>query len=85
MKKRGWIVLFLAFPLWMQGQSAREEIGKNPALAAGKYYAYQAPEEKLTPAPAGYDVNENFMLNPKSCVVVGYELDESSGVLVCRS
>lgn len=35
MKKRGWIVLFLAFPLWMQGQSAREEIGKNPALAAG--------------------------------------------------
>ena len=47
MKKRGWIVLFLAFPLWMQGQSAREEIGKNPALAAGKYYAYQAPEEKL--------------------------------------
>ena len=36
MKKRGWIVLFLAFPLWMQGQSAREEIGKNPALAAGK-------------------------------------------------
>ena len=55
MKKRGWIVLFLAFPLWMQGQSAREEIGKNPALAAGKYYAYQAPEEKLTPAPAGYE------------------------------
>lgn len=32
-----------------------------------------------------YLVNENFMLNPKSCVVVGYELDESSGVLVCRS
>ena len=55
MKKRGWIVLFLAFPLWMQGQSAREEIGKNPALAAGKYYPYQAPEEKLTPAPAGYE------------------------------
>lgn len=48
-------MLFLAFPLWMQGQSAREEIGKNPALAAGKYYAYQAPEEKLTPAPAGYE------------------------------
>ena len=32
-----------------------------------------------------YLVNENFMLSPKSCVVVGYELDESSGVLVCRS
>lgn len=47
MKKRGWIVLFLAFPLWGQGQSAREEIGKNPALAAGKYYAYQAPEEEV--------------------------------------
>ena len=55
MKKRGWIVLFLAFPLWGQGQSARKEIGKNPALAAGKYYAYQTPEEKLTPAPAGYE------------------------------
>ncbi len=27
-----------------------------------------------------YLVNENFMLNPKSCVVVGYELLDSSGV-----
>lgn len=32
-----------------------------------------------------YLVSENFMLNPKSCVVVGYELDDSSGVLVCLS
>ena len=32
-----------------------------------------------------YLVNENFILNPKSCVVVGYELDDSNGVLVCLS
>ena len=30
-------------------QSAREEIHLDPALAAGKYYAYQAPEVKLSP------------------------------------
>lgn len=35
-------------------QSAFEEIQHNPALAAGKYYAYQAPETSLTPAPEGY-------------------------------
>lgn len=35
-------------------QSAFEEIQSNPALAAGKYYAYQAPETSLTPAPEGY-------------------------------
>ena len=32
-------------------QSAREEIHLDPALAAGKYYAYQAPEVKLSPVP----------------------------------
>ena len=32
-----------------------------------------------------YLVNENFILSPKSCVVVGYELDDSNGVLVCLS
>ena len=36
-------------------QSAREEIRQNPALAAGKYYAYQAPDVVLTPAPDGYE------------------------------
>ena len=34
--------------------SAFEEINTNPALSAGKYYAYQAPEAKLTPVPEGY-------------------------------
>ena len=71
MKKRGWIVLFLAFPLWVQGQSAREEIRKNPALAAGKYYAYQAPEEKLTPEPAGY---EPFYISLKSATIIQYTI-----------
>lgn len=42
------------FPLCMQGQTAREEIDENPALAGGKYYAYEAPDGQLTPAPAGY-------------------------------
>ena len=32
-----------------------------------------------------YLVRENFMANPKSCVVVGYELFESRGVFVCLS
>lgn len=36
-------------------QTAREEIRQNPALAAGKYYAYQAPEVTLTSAPDGYE------------------------------
>lgn len=54
MKRRWWILPFLALPLCVQGQTAREEIDGNPALAAGKYYAYEAPDEKLTPAPAGY-------------------------------
>ena len=36
-------------------QSAREEIHLDPALAAGKYYAYQAPEVKLSPVPEGYE------------------------------
>lgn len=36
------------------GQSASEEIQANPAFAAGKYYAYQAPKTSLTAAPDGY-------------------------------
>lgn len=36
-------------------QTAREEIAKNPDLAAGKYYAYQAPETELHKAPDGYE------------------------------
>lgn len=35
-------------------QTAREELAAQPALAAGKYYAYEAPDVELTPAPAGY-------------------------------
>lgn len=38
----------------MQGQTAREEIDENPALAGGKYYAYEVPDVQLTSAPAGY-------------------------------
>lgn len=37
------------------GQSAWKEICENPQLAAGKYYAYQAPETALTPSPEGYE------------------------------
>ena len=36
-------------------QSAFSEIHDHPALAAGKYYAYQAPDVRLTPAPEGYE------------------------------
>lgn len=32
-----------------------------------------------------YLVSENFMLTPKSMVVVGYELVEISGIVVCLS
>lgn len=35
-------------------QSAREEIQAHPALAAGKYYAYEAPEYTPVQAPKGY-------------------------------
>lgn len=54
MRKIGWILPFLVFPLCMQGQTAREEIDENPALVGGKYYAYEAPDGQLTLAPAGY-------------------------------
>lgn len=37
------------------GQSAREELAANPALAAGKYYAYEAPRVIQTAPPAGYE------------------------------
>ena len=52
--------LFLVIPLFcaalsVSAQSAKEEIRQTPALAAGKYYAYQAPDVQLTPAPEGYE------------------------------
>ena len=52
--------LFLVIPLFcaalsVSAQSAKEEIRQIPALAAGKYYAYQAPDVQLTPAPEGYE------------------------------
>ena len=52
--------LFLVIPLFcaalsVSAQSAKEEICQIPALAAGKYYAYQAPDVQLTPAPEGYE------------------------------
>lgn len=36
-------------------QSAREELAANPALAAGKYYDYEATDGRLTAPPAGYE------------------------------
>ncbi len=52
--------LFLLVPLFcaslvVSAQSARDEIRRNPELAAGKYYAYQAPDVELTPVPEGYE------------------------------
>ena len=41
--------------LSVSAQTAKDEIRQNPALAAGKYYAYQAPSVELTPAPEGYE------------------------------
>lgn len=55
MKKRLLLLSLLVFPLVTTGQTAREEIRQNPALAAGKYYAYQTPDVRTTPAPAGYE------------------------------
>lgn len=53
--------IFLCGMLWvsaatlMFSQTAREEISKNPALAAGKYYAYEAPiSVQVSKAPSGY-------------------------------
>lgn len=43
-----------ALALTAAAQSAREEILAQPALAAGKYYAYQAPELPDIHAPKGY-------------------------------
>lgn len=55
MKGRLLALALLVFPLGVAGQSARDEIRQNPALAAGKYYAYQEPQTKYAPAPAGYE------------------------------
>ena len=54
---KGTLLIFalLALPLGATGQSAREEIRREPALAAGKYYAYQDPQTKTAPAPEGYE------------------------------
>ena len=54
-KKALFMVCLCGFATVAAAQSAREEIRQNPALAAGKYYAYQAPETVLTPAPEGYE------------------------------
>ena len=54
-KKALFMVCLCGFATMAVAQSAREEIRQNPALAAGKYYAYQAPDVVLTPAPDGYE------------------------------
>ena len=54
--------IFFGVLLWLEmatlvfSQTARDEIIQNPALAAGKYYAYEAPvSDKVSKAPAGYE------------------------------
>ena len=61
----------------------------HPIIPTGKP-AYcttnlQPRQKALGVALPRYLVSETFMLIPKSCVVVGYEDDESSGLLVCLS
>ena len=48
-----WLIA-TTLPMLATAQTARTEIEGCPDLAAGKYFAYQAPEVKLTPAPRGY-------------------------------
>ena len=56
MKKKVFLATcFCSFVSLVTAQSAREEIRRDPALAAGKYYAYQAPQTVLTSAPEGYE------------------------------
>ncbi len=54
--------IFFGVLLWLEmatlvfSQTARDEIIQNPALAAGKYYAYEAPvSDRVSKAPAGYE------------------------------
>ena len=45
--------LAAALPATAQTRAERD-LKANPRLAAGKYLAYEAPTEELTPAPEGY-------------------------------
>lgn len=49
------VALLLGGCAGLTAQEAAQEIADNPALAAGKYYAYRVPQSALTPAPAGYE------------------------------
>ena len=55
MKKTLLLALSAAWTLTVSAQSAWDEIRQNPVLAAGKYMAYQAPEEKQINVPEGYE------------------------------
>ena len=55
MKRLFSFVPLFCVALSVSAQTAKDEIRQNPALAAGKYYAYQAPSVELTPAPEGYE------------------------------
>ena len=55
MKKTLLLALSAAWTLTASAQSAWDEIRQNPVLAAGKYMAYQAPEEKQINVPEGYE------------------------------
>lgn len=53
MRKLLSIILLLATTV-TNAQVAREEIRRNPLLAASNYVAYYGPTKQLTPAPKGY-------------------------------
>lgn len=55
MKRLIFSILLTGIVFPAMSQSAFSEIHADQALAAGKYYAYQAPDIRLTPAPEGYE------------------------------
>lgn len=54
MKKILLITLSAVVSLTAVAQSAWDEIKMNPKLAAGKYMAYEYPEDKVVAPPEGY-------------------------------
>ena len=48
------IAALCAVPAATAQTRAERDIKADPRLAAGKYFAYEAPKERLTPAPEGY-------------------------------
>ncbi len=48
-------ICLVGMGLAAQAQVAREQIRKNINLAGANYLAYRGPQQKLTPAPKGYE------------------------------